>query len=138
MAVIITDLCINCDACVDECPAMAITSSSDNSREYTYVKPEACIECVDSSLPKCSYVCPTEGAIAWDLPYTAEYLEHFKDGHESGAYTIKVHKIKGLMLPDNSPRPYRENIPMDYRSSRKGVDVDELNNMMLKTIGEGL
>ena len=47
MAVMITDLCINCDACVDECPVSAIVSEGDSPRddwEYTYVKPEKCIE----------------------------------------------------------------------------------------------
>ena len=46
MAVLITDLCINCDACIDECPVSAIASEGDSPRddwEYTYVKPEKCI-----------------------------------------------------------------------------------------------
>lgn len=136
MAVIITDLCINCDACIDECPATAIASSSDTGKEFTYVKPEACIECVDATSPKCADICPTDGAIAWDMPYMAEYLEYFKSRHESGVYNVKVHKLKGLMLPDISPRPYRENIPMDYRSAHKSVDVEEMNNIMLKKAGE--
>jgi acetylglutamate kinase len=33
MAVMITDLCINCDACIDECPAMAIVSCDDSPIE---------------------------------------------------------------------------------------------------------
>lgn len=132
MSVVITELCINCDACIDECPATAIISSADSGRERTYVKPEKCIECVDATSPKCADICPSAGAIAWDLPYTAEHLEYFKNGHESGAYEIKTHKIKGLMLPDNSPRPFRESIPFEYRESHREVSVEEMNNIMLK------
>jgi|GEM_PF-77180 len=132
MAVMITELCINCDACVDECPATAIVSSSDSNRDYTYVKPELCIECVDSTSPKCADACPSDGAIVWDMPYTAEYLEYYKSGHENAVYAIKVHKIKGLMMPDVSPRPFRESIPQSYRAQRKAVDVTEMNNIMLK------
>lgn len=136
MAVMISDVCINCDACIDECPATAIVSADSSGRDFTYVKPELCIECVDTSLPKCAYVCPTDGAIVWDMPYTAEYLTHYKSGHESGVYTVKVHKIKGLMMPDVTPRPFRENIPSEYRVMHKGVDVDEMNNMMLSKIAK--
>ncbi len=136
MAVMIGELCINCDACINECPATAIVSASDSGRDFTYVKPELCIECVDASLPKCAYACPTEGAIVWDMPYEAEYLEYYKNGHESGTYKIKVHKIKGLMMPDVAPRPFRENIPAEYRTNHVAVNVDEMNNMMLKKAAE--
>lgn len=131
MAVIITDLCINCDACIDECPATAIESSSASGREFTYVKPEKCIECVDATSPKCADACPTEGAIAWDMPYTEEYIEYFKSGHESGKYTIRVHKSKGIMLPNISPKPFRDNIPMAYRTEHKDVNVEEMNSLLL-------
>ena len=72
MAVLITDSCINCDACIEECPATAIVSADEApiDSEYTYVKPENCIECVDASVPKCVDVCPTEGCIVWDNPTT--------------------------------------------------------------------
>ena len=43
----INDLCINCDACIEVCPVSAIVGESDSPRddwEYTYVKPEKCIE----------------------------------------------------------------------------------------------
>ncbi len=43
MSVLITEECINCDACVDECPATAIVSADDSpldDPEFTYVKPE--------------------------------------------------------------------------------------------------
>lgn len=63
MAVLITDSCINCDACIDECPATAIVSADESpliNGEYTYIKPDRCIECVDAAVPKCADVCPTE------------------------------------------------------------------------------
>jgi ferredoxin len=132
MAVIITDLCTNCDSCIDECPATAIVSSSESGRETTYVRPERCIECADSTAPKCADICPSEGAIAWDMPYTPEYLEYFKKGNEQGTYEIKSHKVKGVMYPDIMPRAFRENIPMNWRTGKKAVDVKEMNNFLFK------
>jgi len=41
-------------------------------------------------------------------------------------------------LPDVSPRPYRENIPQDYRVSRRAVDVDEMNSIMLKKAAQSI
>lgn len=118
MSVFITDLCINCDSCIDECPATAIVSADDSpSEEFTYVKPEKCIECVDSTVPKCNDVCPTEGAIVWDMPYTIEFNEYYKNGNESGKYNIRVHKKKGLMLPEISEKPFREGITIADREA---------------------
>ncbi|MGA9047057.1 4Fe-4S dicluster domain-containing protein [Sulfuricurvum sp.] len=121
MAVLITDLCINCDACIDECPATAIVSADESplsGGEYTYVKPEKCIECVDSAVPKCADVCPSEGCIVWDMPYIAEFNDHFV---QSGEYVIRVHKSKGLMSPEVSPMPWRESISMEQRAGRVNV-----------------
>ncbi len=121
MAVLITDLCINCDACIDECPATAIVSASDSpleDGEYTYVKPEKCIECVDSAVPKCADVCPTEGCIVWDMPYITEYNDYFV---QSSEYVIRVHKSKGLMSPEVNPMPWREGITMEKRIGRVSV-----------------
>jgi NAD-dependent dihydropyrimidine dehydrogenase PreA subunit len=132
MAVIITDLCTNCNSCIDECPATAIVSASESGREQTYVRPERCIECADSTSPKCADACPADGAIAWDMPYTIEYLDYFKNGHEKGIYDIKSHKVKGLMLPDISPRAFRERIPADYRTSHKAVDVKEMDQFLFE------
>lgn len=118
MSVLITDECINCDACVDECPATAIVSADESpldDPEFTYVKPEKCIECVDCSVPKCFDACPTPGAIVWDMPYTPEYDEYYLDGHENGMYKIRSHKSKGLFSPANQPRPFREKIDLDDR-----------------------
>lgn len=124
MSVMITDLCINCDACIDECPATAIVSAEESpieGGEYTYVKPEKCIECVDTTVPKCADVCPTEGCIVWDMPYTAEHNEYYLQGHEDGIYKIRVHNKKGIFSPANQPRPFRENISLSDRENRVAV-----------------
>lgn len=126
MAVMITDTCINCDACVDECPAMAIVSADDAplDTEFTYVKPEKCIECVDCTVPKCVDVCPTQGAIVWDMPYTAEYDEYYLLGIDEGRYKIREHKKKGLLSPANQPRPFRESISIQQRQNHEEVAKD--------------
>lgn len=125
MALLITDLCINCDTCIDECPATAIVTADESptGMEFTYIKPEKCIECVDSTVPKCVDVCPTEGAIVWDMPYTAEFNDYYVAGHESGKYNIRVHKTKGMFTPESAPRPFRESIGMDLRESHANVEI---------------
>lgn len=125
MAVMITDLCINCDSCIDECPATAITSADDSPVEsdYTYVKPEKCIECVDCTIPKCVDACPTEGAIVWDMPYIAEYNDYYLQGNEEGRYAIREHKKKGLLSPEAQPRPYRESIEISLRESHATISL---------------
>jgi ferredoxin len=125
MAVIITDECINCDSCVDECPATAIVSADDSpldDGEFTYVKPEKCIECVDCSVPKCFDVCPTPGAIAWDMPYTEAYDEYYINRNDECIYKIRVHKKKGIFSPANQPRPFREVISLEDRVEHKALD----------------
>ncbi len=123
MSVYITDSCINCDACIEECPATAIVSADDSPVEggYTYVKPENCIECVDSTVPKCADVCPTEGAIVWDMPYTAEYDDYYLAGQDEGRYKFRVHKKKGMLSPANQPRPFRESVSAQARENRENV-----------------
>ena len=121
MAVIITDTCINCDACIDECPATAIVSAEESPlehAEFTYVKPEKCIECVDAAVPKCADVCPTEGCIVWDMPYTEEFNDYFV---QSDDYVIRSHKKKGLLQPLVAPRPFREAVSFDERASHVSV-----------------
>ena len=121
MAVVITDTCINCDACIDECPAIAIVSADESplaDGEITYVKPEKCIECVDAAVPKCADVCPTEGCIVWDMPYIEEFNDYFV---QSDDYVIRYHKKKGLMSPLVAPRPFREAISFDERANRVSV-----------------
>lgn len=125
MSILITEECINCDACVDECPATAIVSEEDSpiiNSEYTYVKPEKCIECVDCSVPKCFDVCPTPGAIVWDMPYISEFNEYFMDRNEKGIYKIRVHKKKGIFSPENQPRPFREVISIEDRLEHKALE----------------
>lgn len=125
MAVLINEQCINCDACVDECPATAIVSADDSpldEAEYTYVKPEKCIECVDCSVPKCFDVCPTPGAIVWDMPYIEEYNDYYLQAHEEGTYKIRFHKKKGIFSPSNQPRPFREGIDIDERINHKALE----------------
>lgn len=125
MAVMITDECINCDTCIEECPATAIVSADDSpleEGEYTYVKPEKCIECVDGSVPKCFDACPTPGAIVWDMPYTAEYDDYYLEGNEEGIYKIRVHKKKGIFSPSNQPKPFRESISIEERMEHKALE----------------
>ncbi|MBU1642968.1 4Fe-4S binding protein [bacterium] len=123
MAVLITDLCINCDSCIDECPATAIVSAGESPLafgEYAYVKPEKCIECVDAAVPKCADVCPTEGCIVWDMPYTEPFDDYFV---QSNDYVIRVHKKLGLLSPLAAPRPFRESISLEQREARLSVGV---------------
>ncbi len=79
MAVKITDECISCGACVDECPNTAIyaggdewsladgtNSSDDNMNEAMeddiyFVIPHKCTQCVGTNdEPACIDACPTE------------------------------------------------------------------------------
>lgn len=108
MAVRITDLCISCDACLDECPTESIVDEDDNptGEDYYYIHPETCSECVgDHDSPACQAACPTEGCIVWDIPYTDEYKDHFSDA---------VYKISENA--DNN-QPWREEVSMDDRKS---------------------
>ena len=117
----INDSCINCDACIEECPATAIVSAGESpleGGEYTYVKPEKCIECVDSAVPKCADACPTEGCIVWDMPYIPEYNDYFV---LSERYVIREHKKKGLMSPEVNPMPWREAITIEQRTAHVSV-----------------
>ncbi len=124
MAVMITDSCINCDACIDECPVSAIASEGDSPRddwEYTYVKPEKCIECVGhAEVPACAAACPTEGCIVWDMPYTAEYNDYYANSVE---YVIGSSKKRGVLTPEVSPQTFRDDISIAARESREAVAV---------------
>ena len=120
MAVIIGDTCINCAACIDECPVEAIVDEDDNptGEEYYYVYPDKCVECVDHfDEPACATACPTEGCITWDMPFAGEHKEHFKganyiDGEEYGVENWDV------------DMPYREDISMEDREAHKPVVED--------------
>jgi len=68
MAVIITDTCICCGACIDECPVEAIVEEYENpnGEEIFFVYEDKCVECVDfHDEPACAMACPTEGCIIW-------------------------------------------------------------------------
>lgn len=67
----ITDLCIACGSCIDECPTEAILSDMDNPNDdgCYFVKKDTCVECVGfNKEPACADACPTEGCIVWSLP----------------------------------------------------------------------
>jgi ferredoxin len=57
MALLITEECIACDACVPECPNEAI---SEGDPVYT-IDPDLCTECVGfHDEPQCIEVCPAD------------------------------------------------------------------------------
>ena len=66
MAVIITDTCISCDACLDECPTESIVDNDENptGEDIYFVNGDTCNECGDGE-PACAEACPTEGCIVW-------------------------------------------------------------------------
>jgi ferredoxin len=125
MAVMITDECIVCDACATECPVAAILDENNekNPTDFKYyVKPESCVECVGhSDVPRCAEICPTEGAIVWDMPYIVDYEAYFMNANENKTYNIRVHNKKGLMLPSVKAQPYVESISTQQREAHENV-----------------
>lgn len=72
MALVIQDTCINCDACINECPNGAISQGD----EIYVINPDRCTECVGAhDEPQCALVCPVD-CIVKDLAHqeTAEQL----------------------------------------------------------------
>ena len=68
MAVKITDICIACGSCIDECPVSAIVDDDDNptGESIYYVYADKCVECVGhNEVPACANACPTDGCIVW-------------------------------------------------------------------------
>lgn len=68
MAVKITDSCIACGSCIDECPVSAIVDDTNNpeGEDRYYVYSNKCVECVGyNDQPTCASVCPTDGCIVW-------------------------------------------------------------------------
>ncbi len=68
MSVKITDICIACGSCIDECPVSAIVDDDDNPEGTGtyYVYPDKCVECVGhNDEPACASACPTDGCILW-------------------------------------------------------------------------
>lgn len=57
MALLINDLCINCDVCAPACPNEAITMGA----EIYEIDPQRCTECKGHhDEPQCMEVCPVE------------------------------------------------------------------------------
>lgn len=57
MALLINDLCVNCDVCEPVCPNKAITAG----RQIYEIDPTLCTECVGHhEEPQCVAVCPVE------------------------------------------------------------------------------
>lgn len=57
MALLITDQCINCDACEPECPNEAISEGGQTCE----IDPDRCTECVGHyDTPQCIAICPVE------------------------------------------------------------------------------
>ncbi len=57
MALIITEDCTSCDACLDECPNQAITEGDD----IYIIESARCTECVGFfDTPQCADVCPVD------------------------------------------------------------------------------
>lgn len=57
MALMITDVCINCDVCEPECPNGAISQGE----EIYEIDPSLCTECVGHyDEPQCVEVCPVD------------------------------------------------------------------------------
>ena len=118
MSVIINDTCINCAACIDECPVEAIVDEDDNptGEELYYVYPDKCVECVDHhDVPACAEACPTEGCITWDMPFTSEY----KDFYNAGNYVDG----KNYVMEGDGDMPNRDDISIEDRKNR--VDIIE-------------
>jgi ferredoxin len=71
----ITEDCINCNACIDECPNNAIFTEGETytvdgatmpplSDDHTFIAPELCKMCEGySDTPSCISVCPTEAVL---------------------------------------------------------------------------
>ena len=117
MAVFINDTCINCGACIDECPVEAIVDEDDNpvTDEYYYVYPDKCVECVGHhDEPACATACPTEGCITWDMPYTAEHKEHYNGANYIDGENYVVEDADAEM-------PFVESISIEDRQNRENV-----------------
>lgn len=68
MAVKITEICIACGSCIDECPVGAIVDDGQNpeGEDRYYVYANKCVECVGhNDAPACASACPTDGCIVW-------------------------------------------------------------------------
>lgn len=90
MSVKITDICISCDACLDECPTESIVDNDENptGADIYYVNPETCTECIgDNDAPACADACPTEGCIVWDV--REDQGNPIREGMEAGSPVVE-------------------------------------------------
>ena len=73
MSLLITDECINCDVCEQECPNGAISQGED----IYIINPNLCTECVGHyTVQQCKEVCPADCIINDpDHPETQETLQ---------------------------------------------------------------
>ncbi len=81
MALMITEDCTLCDACVDPCPNFAITAGED----IYVIDPSLCTECVGAEdEPQCVLECPSNAIIPDpDFPESKEeLLEKYKKMHD--------------------------------------------------------
>lgn len=117
MAVIIGDTCINCAACIDECPVEAIVDEDDNptGEDLYYVYPDKCVECVSHfDEPACATACPTEGCITWDFKFAGDDKEHFKGGNYIDGVEYVVENFDLEM-------PFRKDISDEDRKARTNI-----------------
>ncbi len=78
MALRVTDDCVFCGACEDECPNLAIAPGEDTYR----IDPDLCTECVGHyDEPQCMLVCPSE-CIGPD-PDHVETREELREKYEA-------------------------------------------------------
>jgi len=115
MSVIINDTCITCDACLQQCPVNAIVDDMNNptGKKQYYVQPDKCVECVDIyDDPQCAAICPSIGCITWDMPFTKEFDEHFKNEE---IYKLGVSKDGVVKSPAYKEKKFRTDIPLEKR-----------------------
>jgi ferredoxin len=78
MALLINDLCINCDVCEPACPNEAISQGV----EFYEIDPTLCTECVGHfDEPQCQVVCPVE-CILIDPEHTESQTELLSKYHQ--------------------------------------------------------
>jgi len=124
MSVIIDESCITCDACLQNCPVNAIVDDSENptGENRYYVQPEKCVECVDIfDDPQCAAICPSIGCITWDMPFTAEFDEHFVSG---GLYELAKTKDGAVKSPAFKEKKYRKDISLTKRGVKHEVQEE--------------
>lgn len=122
MSVIISEECINCDACRQQCPVNAIVDDEHNptGEMRYYVQPEKCIECVGVyDDPQCAAICPSIGTITWDLAFTKENNDHFLN-EEVYKLSEKNGKVRS---PEFREKKYRTDIPAEMRGVGELVEV---------------